>query len=88
MKYQLRLTHSQAVFIRVNCSEINKKPFHPTDDDIKRASVRQYTEEGKSLRERTCPQSVFTKYMWATYCMTKGTIACFFCKKAKEYISY
>ena len=45
----------------------------------------QYTGEGKSLRERTCPPSIFTKYMWATYCMTKGTIACFFCKKAKQY---
>ena len=67
------------------CSEINKKPFHPTEDDIKRISVRQYTGEGKSLRERTCPPSIFTKYMWATYCMTKGTIACFFCKKAKQY---
>ncbi len=67
------------------CSETNNEPFHPTDDEIKRTSVKQYTGEGKSSSERTCPSSIFLKYTWVTYYMTRGTIACFFCKKANQH---
>ena len=64
------------------CSKVNEKPFHPTDHVIKRTSKKQTTGEGKV---RTCPSSIFAKYEWVTYCMTKGTIACFFCKEAKQH---
>ena len=83
MKHQLQLTLPSC--LNLCCSEVNKKPFHPTEDDIRHTSVKQLTGDGKSSRERTCPPSIFTKYPWATYCMTKGTITCFFNKKAREH---
>lgn len=65
------------------CSMVNETPFHPTDDIIKRTSTKQSTSRRGKVR--TCPSSIFGKYTWVTYCMTKGTIACFFCKKAKKH---
>ena len=59
----------------------DRKPYHPTQNEIKRTSTTQITK-GESSNVRTCPSSIFLKYAWVTYCMTKGTIACYFCKRA------
>nr|XP_005997168.1 PREDICTED: protein FAM221A isoform X2 [Latimeria chalumnae] len=64
------------------CTGIGRKPFHPTPTDLKRTSVKQTTSNNKGMKFRLCPSSIFLKYTWVTYCMTKGTIACFFCKRA------
>jgi hypothetical protein len=62
------------------CSMVNEKPFHPIDNIIKCTSIKQNTSERKIC---TCPSSIFAKYTWVTYYMTKGTIACFFYKREK-----
>ena len=54
-------------------------PCHPTINELKETSVKQARSDGQF---RQCPVSVFSKFPWATYCMTHGTIACFHCKKA------
>ena len=59
----------------------DRKPYRPTQEEIKRTSIKQTTKGGSS-NVRTCPSSIFLKYAWVTYCMTKGTIACYFCKRA------
>lgn len=58
-----------------------RQPYHPTLEEIKHTSRKQ-TSTGGSSNVRTCPSSIFLKYTWVTYCMTKGTIACYFCKRA------
>ncbi|CAB4016965.1 zinc finger MYM-type 1-like isoform X1 [Paramuricea clavata] len=55
--------------------------YQPTFDELKKTSVRQTSPDGK---HRQCPMSIFSKYSWATYCLTQGSIACFFCKTASE----
>ena len=64
---------------RLCCTD--RKPYHPTQNEIKRTSTKQITK-GESSNVRTCPSSIFLKYAWVTYFMTKGTIACYFCKRA------
>ena len=55
--------------------------YHPTVDELKKKSVRQTSSVGK---HRQCPASIFFKYPWATYCLTQGGIACFYCKTTSE----
>ena len=55
--------------------------YHPTVDELKKKSVRQTSSVGK---HRQCPASIFLKYPWATYCLTQGGIACFYCKTTSE----
>ena len=57
------------------------RTYHPTVDELKKTSVRQTSSVGK---QRQCPASIFLKYPWATYCLTQGGIACFYCKRASE----
>ena len=59
----------------------DRKPYRPTQEEIKHTSIKQTTKGGSS-NVRTCPSSIFLKYAWVTYCMTKWTIACYFCKKS------
>ncbi len=62
----------------------NDAPFVPTEDDLKKTSQKQTTTSGKDVKIRKCTLSVFAKYPWASYCLTKGTIACFYCRKASN----
>ena len=55
--------------------------YHPTVDELKKTSIKQTSSDGK---HRQCPASIFLKYPWATYCLTQGAIACFFCQSASE----
>ena len=64
------------------CCTANE-PYHPSPAEIKETSVTQNTGKGKNAKRRLCPHSVFGKYPWITYCLTKGTISCYFCKRAK-----
>ncbi|CAB4043120.1 Hypothetical predicted protein, partial [Paramuricea clavata] len=57
----------------------DRKPYRPTQE-IKHTSTKQTTKGGSS-NVRTCRTSIFLKYAWVTYCITKGTIACYFCKR-------
>jgi hypothetical protein len=59
----------------------DRKPYRPTQEEIKRTSTKQTTKGGLS-NVWTCRPSIFLKYAWVTYCITKGTIACYFCKRA------
>ena len=59
----------------------DRKPYRPTQEEIKRTSTKQ-TTKGQLSNVRTCRPSIFLKYTWVTYCITKGTIACYFCKRA------
>ena len=59
-------------------------PCHPTPDKLKKTSVKQPRTDGQADQFRQCPFSVFSKFPWTTYCLTRGTIACFHCKKAME----
>ena len=58
------------------CSQ--NRPYHPTADEIKLTSVVQ--ESGKFRRR--CPLSIFETNSWVSYCLQKGTISCFFCKRS------
>ena len=49
--------------------------------ELKKTSIKQLRTDGQF---RHCPFSVFSKFSWVTYCLTRGTIACFHCKKAME----
>ena len=62
----------------------NDTPFIPTEDDLKKTSQKQTTSSGKDVKIRKCTSSVFAKYLWASYCLTKGTIACFYCRTASN----
>jgi hypothetical protein len=64
---------------RLCCTD--REPYRPSQEEIKRTSKKQTTKGGSS-NVRTCPSSIFFKYAWVTYCITKGTIACYFCKRA------
>ena len=55
-------------------------PCHPTSDELKKTSLKLRTDG----QFRQCQFSVFSKFSWVTYCLTRGTIACFHCKKAME----
>eukprot|EP00112_Aurelia_sp_Birch-Aquarium-sp1_P007695 Seg1840.3 transcript_id=Seg1840.3/GoldUCD/mRNA.D3Y31 product="Zinc finger MYM-type protein 1" protein_id=Seg1840.3/GoldUCD/D3Y31 len=63
---------------------LNDAPFIPTEYDLKKTSQKQTTSSGKDVKIRKCTASLFAKYPWATYCLTKGTIACFYCRKASN----
>ena len=56
-------------------------PYKPSAADLKETSVKQTGNDGKI---RQCPLSIFSKYNWVTYCLTRGCIACFFCKTVAE----
>ena len=58
------------------------KPYRPTQEEIKRTSTRKQTTKERSSNVRTCPSSILFKYAWVTYCSIKGTITCYFCKRA------
>ena len=63
------------------CSEM--KPYHPSHNEIKQTSVVQETGKSKALKRRLCPASIFTTHSWITYCLTTGTIACYYCRQGK-----
>ena len=63
---------------------LNDAPFIPTEDDLKKTSQKQTTSSRNDVKIRKCTLSVFTKFPWASYCLTKGTIACFYCRKASN----
>ena len=69
---------------QLGCESIcctQSSPYKPTSKELQKTSVKQICSDGKN---RQCPSSIFSKYSWITYCLTRGTIACFFCKTAGE----
>jgi hypothetical protein len=69
---------------QLGCESIcctQSSPYKPTSVELEETSVKQICSDGKN---RQCPSSIFLKYCWITYCLTRGTIACFFCKTAVE----
>ena len=66
----------------VCCSQ--DKPYHPSSDEIKKTSFVQLTGKDKQLRSRLCPLAIFDSHPWITYCLQKGTISCFFCKRSRN----